>query len=44
MGSSSEGSPVAEDYTPLLTSEVFTDRRASFAQHLATTADLIDAM
>ena len=39
-----EGSLIAEDHTPFWTSEELIDRRTSFAQHLATTADLIDAM
>ena len=43
-GSSSEGSSMAEDRAPLWTSEDLSDRRMSFAQHLPTTADLLDAM
>jgi hypothetical protein len=35
---------MAEDHAPLWTSEELTDRRTSFAQHPATTADLLDAM
>ena len=40
----SEGSLVAEDPAPLWTGEKLTERRTSFAQHPATTADLLDAM
>ena len=44
MGFRSEGSPMAEVPAPLWTSEELTDRRTSFAQHPATTADLLNAM
>jgi hypothetical protein len=43
IGSRSGGSPTAED-APLWTGEELIDRRTSFAQHLASTADLADAM
>ena len=35
---------MAEDPAPLWTSEELSDRRMFFAQHPATTADLLDAM
>ena len=44
IGSSSERSPTEEGHAPLWTSEELTDRRTSFAQHPATTADLLDAI
>jgi hypothetical protein len=44
IGSRSEGSPTAEYRAALWTSEELTDRRTSFAQRLAATADLLDAM
>jgi hypothetical protein len=33
-----------EDYAPSCTGEELIERRTSFAQHPATTADLLDAM
>ena len=44
MGSRLEGLPTAGGHAPLWTSEELTDRCTSFAQHPATTADLLDAM
>jgi hypothetical protein len=35
---------MAEDPAPLWTGKELTDRRTSFAQHPATTTDLLDAM
>jgi hypothetical protein len=35
---------MAEDLAPLWTSEELADRRTSFVQHPAMTADLLDAM
>ena len=40
IGSRSEGSPTAEDHAPLWISEELAERRTSFAQYLATTADI----
>jgi hypothetical protein len=39
IGPRSEGSPTAEDYATLWTSEELIDRCTSFAQHATTTAD-----
>ena len=41
IGSHSEGSPTAEDHAPLWNGEELTDQGASFAQHLAMTAGLL---
>lgn len=35
---------MAEDHAPLWAGEELTDRRTSFAQHPAMTADILDAM
>ena len=35
---------MAENDAPLWTGEELTNRRTSFGQHLATTADCLDAM
>src|ERR1700679_595454 len=43
IGSCSEGPLTEEDHAPLCGEEL-TERRTSFAQHPATTADLLDAM
>ena len=44
IGSPSEGLATAENDVPLWTGEELTNRRASFVQYLATTADWLDGM